>query len=314
MSYQVKMMFHPSHRVPDLQEADAFFNRVFGRECKMMYELIPREVAEATPDYPRDYCTFTLIQDVFFDTIDPKRYVIDGEQRYPTVTEPYLRSFGWYVDGLADLYPVLRENGIRCFDQLNVIGDDDPPRSAGGAGLLYWAVPEDAGLSYEFFPAERPFPGDERAKADWHLPPISPDDPLGIERCSHHTVLTRDLERALKLVVTVLGGEVIGERENQNPASESTFVHLAGSTLEYVVPQGDSPLVQAMERNLPQDTYHSITWKVANLDTAAGHLQSAGVQLQTRRDDLIVTDPATSLGIPWGFTTSLIPEDPRARQ
>ena len=40
--------------------------------------------------------------------------------------------------------------------------------------------------------------------------------------------------------------------------------------------------------------------------------QSSGVRIAARSADTIVTDPATSLGIPWGFTTRLVPGDPRA--
>lgn len=301
MTYRVLKMFHPTHSVPDLDETEAFFARVFGRPSARMYAVVPRAVQESTPGYPRDYCTFTRIRDVFFDSIDPKRYVIEGEQRYATVAEPRLRSFGWYVDGVEALYGALRSQGIRVRDQLNRICDeDDPPPGAGATRVLYWALPEDAGLGYQFFPGEVGFHGDDRLEAGWTLPPVSPDDPLGIERSSHHTVRTSNLGRALRLVVDVLGGEVIHEAENELLRARSTYVHLAGSTLEY-----------AVAPEAPDDSYHGITWKVQDLDRVARHLDACGVRVSARTATTIVTDPRTSLGIPWGFTTSFVANDPR---
>ncbi|MCW2982721.1 MAG: hypothetical protein JWR63_291 [Conexibacter sp.] len=313
MPFRVSMMFHPSHRVPDLEEAEAFFGRVFGRPSRMMHEVVPQAVKEATPDYPRDYCTFTPIQDVLFDTIDPKRYVVKGEQRYPTATEPRLRSFGWYVEDIDDLYAALRRNGIRVVDQLNRIAHgDEPPSSAAATRVLFWSLPEDAGLSYEFFPGETAFHGDDRLDAGWAVPPVSDDDPLGIERCSHHTVLTSAPERGLRLVVDILGGKVIHEGDNELLGTRSTFVHLAGSTLEYATPVGDgTPARAELAGSAPEDSYHAITWKVADLDRVADHLAACGVGIRHQTTDTIVTEPGTSLGIPWGFTTRLIANDPR---
>ena len=61
----------------------------------------------------------------------------------------------------------------------------------------------------------------------------------------------------------------------------------------------------------PNDTYHSLTFQVADLDRAAEHLKSQGVGIRSRTEDTLVTDPETSIGVPWGFTTSLVPGDPR---
>lgn len=313
MPFRVAMLFHPSHRVPDLGEAEAFFARVFGRPSRMMHEVVPQAVKDATPDYPRDYCTFTPIQDVLFDTIDPKRYVVAGEQRYPTATQPRLSSFGWYVEEIEDLYTVLRRHGIRVQDQLNrIAGGDEPPRGAAATRVLFWALPEDAGLAYEFFPGETGFHGDDRLEDGWTLPPVADDDPLGIERCSHHTVLTAAPARALRLVVDVLGGEVIHEGDNALLGTHSTFVHLAGSTLEYATPtRAGTPAGAELARSLPEDSYHAISWKVADLDRVADHLAACDVAIRRRTEDTIVTDPDTSLGVPWGFTTRLIANDPR---
>jgi hypothetical protein len=307
------MMFHPSHRVPDLGIAKQFFGRVFGRESKMMYEVVPQEMIDESPGYPRDYCHFTAIQDVFFDTIDPKRYVIDGVQRYPDSRFPHLNSLGWYVEDPVDVYARLGDAGVRCFDQRNQIAvGPNPPMSAARPMYLYWAVPDDAGLAYEFFPADQRFPGDDRPIDGWQAGAADPDDPLGIVQCASHTILTDQPDRAQRLALDVLGGEIVAESQNESLGTISTFVHLAGSTLEYAQPiEPRTAAMKDLQDQLPGDCYHSVTWQVEDLDRAAAHLESCGVRLRTRTESLIVTDPETSIGIPWGFTEELLEGDPR---
>jgi hypothetical protein len=262
--------------------------------------------------YPRDYSTFTPISDVLFDTIDPKRYVLLGVQRYATVTQPRLKAFGWYVEGMAELFGALRDQGIGMTSQLDELADgDEPPVAAGSSMPLFFSLPEDAGLRYEFFPAI-PFALDPRVAPDWTLPPVTDDDPLGIERCSHHTVLTDRPERALRLVVDVLGGDIVHQGRDELRRTTGTYVNLAGSILEYAVPDSGTRAHADWANDGPSDTYHAITWKVADLARTERHLKRHGVQLQMRSDDTLVTDPATSLGISWGFTSRLTPGDPRS--
>lgn len=308
--FRVKMLYHPSHHVPDLGEAERWFQRVFGRRstslASMSRDRPPR------PGYPTDYSTFTRISDVLFDTIDPKRYVLLGIQRYPTVEQPHLSGFGWYLQGTAEVYRGLRRYGFQVISQLDELaGGDEPPTAAGSAMPLYFSLPEDAGLRYEFFP-EIPFPLDPRTAPGWSVPPASDDDPLRIECCSHHTVLTAQIERALRLVVDILGGKVVHEGRDSLRGTTGAYVQLADSIFEYAVPDPGTSAHVDWARNDPNDTYHAITWKVADLESAQRHLEMQGVRIQMRSADTIVTDPVTSLGIPWGFTTRLTPGDPRS--
>jgi len=309
--FRVTMMYHPSHHVLDLGEAESWFERVFGRPSTSLASMT--RDAPPRPGHPTDYSTFTPISDVLFDTIDPKRYVLLGVQRYPTVEQPHLKGFGWYIEGVAQVYRELKRHGIRVTSQLDELAEgDEPPTAAGSPMPLYFSLPEDAGLRYEFFPAI-PFPLDPRIAPDWSVPPVSDDDPLGIECCSHHTVLTGRPERALRLVVDVLGGEVVYEGRDDLRGTAATYVKLADSILAYAVPDVGTAAHADWARGDPNDTYHAITWKVADLERAERHLEAQGVRIQMRSDDAIVTDPATSLGIPWGFTSRLTAGDPRSR-
>lgn len=306
--FRLVMMFHPSHRVPDLDEAERFFDRIFGVPSRRLDALVG---ATSTPGNRMDYSIFTPIRDVVFDTIDPKRYVKQGVQRYPSVDRPQLNGFGWYVDGVAEVYQQLRFNGFAVVDQRGEpVTGDQPPAADGGGLPMYWLTPQDAGLRYQFLPLI-PFPGDPRVAADWQLPPVSDDDPLGLVRCSHHTVLTAHPERAVRLFTDVLGGAVIHRGRNEIIGATSTYIHLADEIYEFAVPDPDVATSDDWRRDAPGDTYQAITFQVADLDTAARHLEAAGVRLRTRSESAVVTDPETSLGIAWGFVPELIPGDPR---
>ncbi|MFE5705845.1 hypothetical protein [Rhodococcus koreensis] len=248
---------------------------------------------------------------MLFDTIDPKRYVLDGVQQYASVDRPHLKGFGWYVDGIADAYRRLRELGIAMVGQRGEVADgDDPPSAPGSPMPIFFTVPESAGLRYEFLP-QIPFPLDHRLVPGWEVPAVSDDDPLGIERCSHHTVLTDRPERALRVMVDGLGGTVIHRGRNEVLGASSTFVQLADAVFEYAVPDAGTAAYEDWAGAAPNDTYHAITWKVVDLDRVERHLKEQGVDLRVRTDEVIVTDPASSLGIPWGFTAVVMSGDRR---
>lgn len=307
--FRVTRLYHPSHHVTDLGEAEEWFERVFGRASRPLAEMT--KSAPASAGYPTNYSTFTPINDVLFDTIDPKLYVVNGVQRYASVDKPHLKGFGWYVEGIVDAYRRLRELGVEMVGQQDEPADgDDPPTAPGSPMPIFFTVPSSAGLRYEFLP-QIPFPLDHRLEPGWRVPPVSENDPLGIEFCSHHTVLTDRPDRALRVVVDGLGGTVIHEGRDEVIGAHSTYVHLADAVFEYAVPDPGTAAHADWAATGPDDTYHSLTFKVADLDRAARHLQAQGVGFRVRTDEVIVTDPDTSLGIPWGFTTGLTPADPR---
>lgn len=309
--FRVTMLNHPSHHVPDLSEAEAWFKRVFDRESISLAAILGDQPVRN--DWPLDYSIFTLIGDVLVDSIDPRRYVVAGRQQYPTVTEPRLADFGWYVDGLVEAYREVRAHGFRVVNTLFELQEGDEPTGPNSPAPFY-TLREETGLRYHFHSATHVLPGDPRAVAGWRVPPTSDDDPLGIECCSHHTVLTAEPDRALRLWVGALGGEVVHEGRDEIRRTTGTYVHLGGATLEYAVPEAGTPAHAEWAKNAPDDTYYAITWKVANLQRAERHLRAQGVPIEESRGDVIVTDAQTSLGIPWGFTERLVEGDPRERQ
>ena len=292
--FRIVRTFHPTIRVPDLKAAEEFYERAFG--------------ATIIPSYIGDYSSCMLVRDVFFESIVPQRYLVDGVQRMASVTEPQINGFGWYVEGVGAAFERCRDRGVRPVDQFEdpVPGDELPKV---GDFELFFTARDSTGLRYTLFPEMR-LELDARTSEDWTLGPVSPDDPLSIAFSSHHTILTARPQRALAFVVDMLGGTVIHEGRNALLGTTSTYVHLADSVIEYATPDRDTAAHALWARNIPSDTFHSVTWHTTDLDGAERHLRAQGVQIAARDDDGFLTDAATSI-VPWGFSRALVPGDPR---
>lgn len=291
----VAMLYHPSHHVPDLDEAEEWFERVFGRTSTRLSTLSKGEPPEG---WSNDYATFTPIADLLFDCIDPRRYVVAGRKLYDPVDEPVLKGLGWYLDDVAGVFRSLQDLGLAVLDQMGEVVDaDEPPLAAGTRMPLFFTTPGDAGLRHELLP-RIPFPLDHRLREGWVAGAVDPGDPLGIIRCAHHTVRTSRPTRALAVLVDVFGGAVVLEGRDELLDLDATFVRVADTTIELV-----SVDAHATDDG---DDYSSIAFEVVDLDRAAMHLAEQGVGLATRTAGAILTDPASSLGVAWRFTTSSV--------
>lgn len=310
--FEVKWLYHPSHDVHDLDEAEAWYEKVFGCSSASLKSLAERIPPRPGSGYPPDYSTFTLIADVLFDTIDPTRYLFEGVQRLPSIKEPHLRLISWNVQEMDALFRALGQHGFRVTNQVDqiVTGDRSPCAFGTDMPLLY-THPDDTGLRYSFSPPSAVKATDNRSIPGWSLQEPASDDPLGVRFCSYHTILTSDPSKGIKLHCDVLGGEIIHEGRNELRGTSSIYVRLADAIIEFAVPDAGTPAFHDWQKRAPYDTYHALTWVVADLAKAEQHLARNGVEISQRSADTLITRPETALGIPWGFTTARIPGDTR---
>jgi hypothetical protein len=303
---RVKLSFHPTFHTPSLDYSAEFFERVFARPSRLL-EVMPKGTEPAAPDEPRGYSKFTMISDVLIDCVCPALLRINGVQT-PAVDAPVLQNIGWYCDDIDATFRALRQAEIPIVTQLGkpVEGDTVPTPDQGGAIKMFFTAPEGAGLRYQFL-SWFPMALDPRTQPGWSVPTVSDDDPLGIEHLSHHVVLTNNPSRALRLAVDALGGSVIDEGRDEQRQVTGPYVRLADSVYHFAIPDPGTPAATALAAKSPADKFYAMTWKVADLDRVARHLESAGVKVESRTADTIVTDPATGLSTSWGFTTRPLP-------
>lgn len=304
-------MWHPTYKVTDLKACEKFFRDVFNCESIPVERNLPPK--EEAPNYPRDYSILTMIREVLFDSVDPKKYVVDGRQSLEDVEEPHLFCFGWAVDGADEIYKVCIENGIRSTDQANRLGSlKKAPVTGFKNATLFFTLPESAGLRYQIYPYEATGPPDPRIEPDWKLPPVSESDPLALEFCSHHTILSANPTKALNFLVGILKGRIIHQGRNQLLETDSTYIALGDGVYEVAVPtRAGSFAAEDLKFNAPFDTYHAITWKVRDLAKVRRHLEAKAIPLLMQNDHMLITDPKYTIGVPWGFTDILTPGDYR---
>lgn len=312
MGFNVLRMLHPTHKVPDLDAAEKFLWEIFGRKCNKIEEYLPP--ASQAPGFPRDYSITTMIADVWFDCLDPRRFEVDGQYFMEPVQEPHLHGTGWAVEGIHELYQVFLDNGIRSTDQRGRLGTRDkmPQVQFIPKRPIFFTLPESTGIRYQVSPGNKIGSLDARTDPSWTLPPVSAHDPLAIEFCSYHTTLTNNIERQINVLVKILGGRIIHTGRNEIQKTDSTYVLLADAVYELGVPYEEGSLaMKDLRSQAPNDSYHSLTFKVQDLARVESHLQAKGVRLIHKDETSIITHPVDSLGIPWGFTTARVPNDTR---
>ncbi|GAB3347759.1 VOC family protein [Amycolatopsis echigonensis] len=303
MPARVPALYHPTIAVGDLDAARDWFRRVFARRPLRWEETLDLDLLE--PDYPVNYSFFAFVADTHWVFLCPSlhaRGALAGQTRYRNVPDGMI-GLGWYTDDAVELFHRLAAAGIRAHDQQGrLITDAEPPRSSFAADVLTgFTEPADTGIRYEFQQtgkrhwAKYGQEADPRLRADWAGPVLDPADPLGLRYTSHHTVVTRDPARMLRLYTELLEGEVVGEGENAELGAASTFVRLGDTVLEIAVPTQPGP-----ETANGADHYRGVTYVVGDCAQVRAHLAAVGVSTEDRPDATVIP-PKHGFGAEWRF-------------
>ena len=331
--YYTQGFLHATSVVKDLRLVADKCEQVFGtRGVPMEVALAPLSAAGTLrSDYPINYSWFVFIADLYLDVIQPDLYAPAGFEPRDIDHREGLVEMSLTVNGMNNLNSVLWLKGIHTHDGLvKPVGRDkaadalvsvDPENDP--YGKLIWTLPEETGLSWELIGSASLRP--EGTGSVYPGEPL-PTDPLGIEYCSHHTLLTWDRERALRIPADIFGARVIHEGINHQLETASTYLWTpsrgadAPLLLEIAVPLNEhSFAARQLQGTVPsvagfpcEDRYHMITFRVAELERTVRHLKQAGIGFEAIGDSMVITDPKDFLGIRWGFTSAAVTGDPRA--
>jgi catechol 2,3-dioxygenase-like lactoylglutathione lyase family enzyme len=306
----VPALYHPTVGVHDLDTARDWFRRVFGREPLRWEETLDLGLLNA--DYPVNYSFFAFVCDTHWVFLCPELHArgsLSGQKRYRTVREGMI-GLGWYTDDAVALFKHLAQAGVRSHDQQGqrITGEKPPTSSFLPDVLTGFTEPADTGIRYEFQETGRRHwakyseKADLRLRRDWTGREVIAHDPLGLLLTSHHTIVTRDLPRALRLYVELLHAAQIVSGRNLWIGGNSTFVRLADTMLEFVVPNEGSRFYDHVADG--HDLYHAVTYLVQDRPAVAAHLESIGIP-HTEVGDAIVIAPENGLGVEWRFVTAL---------
>jgi catechol 2,3-dioxygenase-like lactoylglutathione lyase family enzyme len=302
-------MFHPTLVVEDLEETSQWFGRVFGRKEVRWEEKW--DLSLLNPTYPVNYSYFFVMGDVAIDALCPRLLVLPGGRTAIYPAGEGLVDIAWYDDDVSGIARILEKNGFRTRDQEGVIihDGDVPPANTVWDCPMIWTLPEDSGLTYEFYHlAERHRARYARRAApfldrDWVPDQVADDDPLGVLGSAHHTILTHDRQRALRFY-SVVGGQELGDGYDERLDAEVSYVAYAQSVLKFATPRNGRINDVLTGEPSTQDQYEGITFRVVDVEKVAAHLDEQQVPY-VRHDTGIHTVPGGSKGVAWGFVPDL---------
>jgi catechol 2,3-dioxygenase-like lactoylglutathione lyase family enzyme len=225
---------------------------------------------------------------------------------------PRLHSLAWYCDSVGEGYERFRSLGVRVTGDGGAVLTEAPTR--GGIythprdtyGMIELMEPRVGGRGGAPIGDSLGECYDPRLLGTHDPSWWRTDQPLGIRRTSHITVLVDDLDRACHLYVTALDGFVF--HETRSP--RSAFVAIGkDSVIELRVPRPGTLEASSLETDGPM--IWSTTFLVDDLAAVTAHLDATGVQAD--RICELAIEPSHAFGARYAFTSEVTPGDPRER-
>jgi catechol 2,3-dioxygenase-like lactoylglutathione lyase family enzyme len=292
----VTRLFHATHVVDDLAAAEAWYDRVFAPRYFFRGNYSPAEQRDAS---------IFAVGDFVLEPMAPAREPGAADKpvgRFHARFGAHLHSIAFYVRSLPEIWERLRARGVR------IVGDgggalDGPPR-----GAIY-THPRDTGGLLEFMEVPGGGHFDLRLQPGWSNTFWRESHPLGIEACSHLTIVVRDLERARSLWCDTLEGRVFHERESRTEATRSVFVRAGDETVvELAQPTGPGAAARELEQS--GEILHAISFRVRDLAKADAFLRGQGCKPEPCENG-VGLGPEQALGARYRFSASALPGDPR---
>jgi catechol 2,3-dioxygenase-like lactoylglutathione lyase family enzyme len=291
----IRELFHFMQIVDDFDPAQALYDELLGTETFM---------AKSWSDFDKRWASLGVVgPDFVLEIMEPSTVPEDSSSPLPKFHNrhgQHWHSFSWFVDAedMPALIARFEDHGVRVITPYP--GDDVP-------GTIF-THPKDTFGQLEIQTWSPGRHHDPRFQPGWTAAKWW-DGPLRLERMSHLTTVVPDLEAARSLYENCLEAKTF--HTTSTPDAESVFVFVGTETvIELARPTGTaSPLAADLAEHgaLP----HAATFKVADLEAAAGHARSLGLRVIEDGEGTISLDPAETFGALWAFTENVIPGDPR---
>jgi catechol 2,3-dioxygenase-like lactoylglutathione lyase family enzyme len=297
--------FHIIHMTDDMDSLDGWYDDVFS---------VNRWVADNYSPELHRFASLVGIGDLCIEPMQPA-FDDDGWDtgpigRYFKRSGTSWHSIAWYVDdveGLTELRDRLEDADVEL---LGLLGGHLEHEGHALEDRPIFTHPNDTLTQLEFM-VPTPHIADPRLHVSYRSTWWQDTHPLHIRKQSHFTLATRDLDRAKNMYVDVIGGKVLHECERDLLRTRSTFVAVGRDDVV--------ELAEPLESNTPiadyVDVHHhglfSVWLQVEDLEAAARYLTSKGIAARSEDAETFLSDPATTHGVHWGFTTAEIPNDTR---
>lgn len=293
-------LFHIIHMTKDVAALEAWYADVFS-----VAEFLPHNYSA---DDKRD-ASLVVLGDAVIEPLSPAFRVPGWDmaplgrfyQRFGT----HWQSIAWYTDDADEIWRRCVDAGVRVLSGGAMA--DTPP----GPNGIIMTHPKDTVAQLQFMgPRPSVQQRDPRLKPDWDGNWWVDNHPIGSPGLAYTTVLTRDQQRAERIYTEVIGGTLLHKGSSALTGTDDTYVLLGDTVVQLSTPNTDGTIA-ARDMATNNEIHHAAAFRVRDLDDTEAYLQSKGVRTVARDDHTLITDPATSQGVPFRWTTWDVPGGPR---
>lgn len=273
--FELPKVFHVSHVVDDLDVAMKWYDDLFSPRVWQHTELWGTSLA------------LLVVGDVVMMPMQPALDPPSSPGKFKMRFGQRLHSLALYVDEPVPMIEHLRAQGLYLTGSRGTALDNPQDE--------IWTQPRETPMVFELFQPRESMNDPRLNEPDWSSAYWRDEHPLGIQG-SVFTNVTGDRAKATAFYVDALRGTVLREGVATPYGTTSNFVRLSDEvTMEVAQPTGtDSRAAADLEVG---GTFHAVTFRVADLDRAAAHVESKGVRTERPAPGHVVLDPADSFGV-----------------
>jgi hypothetical protein len=304
---KIEELYHVIHLNADRAPLDAWYDEVFEpRRGFMDANYYNGEQRDAS---------LVTIADAVVEVLAPARFAEGWDAmpigRFFTRFGRHWHSIAWYVADVGEAWEHLRSHGLRVIFPGGAPGDDTRPSGA----TPIFTHPKET-LTQLQFTWRRPAHGaeefatrhdlDPRFLPGWSSAWWAGHHPLGLERLAYLTIVTADPDQARSVYVDMLGGEVLGQGTSSLTATDDVYVKVGSQTVIQISRPHDEPSLARADLDQNGSMLHAVAFTVQDLDAAERHLGNHGINVVSRDEFTLLTDPADTFGAPFRFTAEAI--------
>lgn len=297
-------IFHIIHMTDDLPALEAWYDDVFGVQRGFLdHNYMPGEKRDAS---------LVLLGDAVIEPLAPA-FRVEGWDSMPLGRffnrfGPHWHSIAWYTDDAGDLWQRCTDAGVRVF-----VEGGRPTAERPGPNSAIMTHPKDTIAQLEFFNPDGSQVGarDPRINgsgfdSEWWIR----NHPVQTPGLAYTTILTKDLEKATGIFSGVLGGSLLHKDSSALTGTDDAYVQMGDTVVQLSTPNRDGTLAAAdLEKN--GEIHHAAAFRVQDLDATAAYFETKGIRILERDGSTMVTDPATTHGALFRWTTWDVPGGPR---
>jgi catechol 2,3-dioxygenase-like lactoylglutathione lyase family enzyme len=306
-------LFHIIHMTDDLAGTEAWYEDVF---CP--YPFMESSYAETL----RRDASLVLLGDCVIEPLAPHFEAPDWAEyplgRFFSRFGSHWHSLAFYTDDIPAVWRRAHDFGIRVVGNegasVGVIENEEQLNDPSAPTQTMNMHPKDAFTQIEIQNVEVAtthlrdprLVDDPNYDPEWWIK----NHPVKTPGLAYTTVTVPDLDRAGQVYVEGLGGTLLHKGESDLTGTSDVYVQLGDTVVQLSRPTRDGTLA-AQDFAKFGSMHHAAAFKVQDLDATKEYFDSKGIATLARDDQTLITDPATTKGVPFRWTTWDVPGGPR---